>query len=225
MRVRVRHTYDFGSAREAIGPDLVRPESWDAARATDGPFGLPDSREAWERAAAAAGLRARAASIVQLVSELHGSALASYGVGTAGLELNIQRLAPELRLVCTDYAPRTVERLRALFPEAEVLRHDLRRDEPVAADVPLMHRLDAELSDEAWHEVFARFEAPVIFVPNAVVGPVAALRELARRIRGRDLTHAGWDRNDAALRWLWSPSPRDEPIGVGGASAHPLRHR
>src|SRR5207244_3495580 len=114
---------------------------------------------------------------------------------------------------CTDYAPLTVERLRTLFPEAMVLLRDLTDPEPPSAELHLMHRLDAELDDGAWHRVFGRLPGTVLFVPNVVLDLPAAAREVARRVlrRGR-LTHAGWFRNEDALRALWSETHSDRRV-------------
>jgi hypothetical protein len=219
VRVTVRHTYDFGADRERIGDNLVRPDAWDAARTLEGPFGLAPTREAWERSAARPDLRATAADIVAIVRELGARSLCSHGVGTAALEWNLHTVAPELRLVCTDYAPRTVERLQALFPEAEVVLHDLASEDVPSADVHLMHRIDAELADDVWRRVFARLPGPVLFVPNVVLDVRATLRELARRLGRRRLTRAGWFRNEAALRALWADSHTERRVTVGGADA------
>jgi hypothetical protein len=225
VRIVVRHTYDFGADRERIGPDLRRAEAWDAARATRGAFELPQTRTEWEQLAARDELRAAARDVVAVARERGAASLCSHGVGTAALELNIHRLAPELRLICTDFAPRAVGRLRALFPEAEIVERDLEGDEPPRADLHLMHRLDAELPDEAWRRVFSRLSEPVLFVPNVVLDLPTALRELARRVRRRGLTRAGWFRNEAALRALWEQTHTDRRLRVGEADAFLLEPR
>jgi hypothetical protein len=225
VRLVVRHTYDFGPDRERIGRDLLRPEAWDAARATAGAFGLPSTRSAWEGVAARDDLRAVASDVVALATQLGTGTLCSHGVGTAMLELNIHRLAPDLHLICTDFARQTVERLRVLFPEAEILLRDLVHDEPPHADLHLMHRLDAELSDEAWRHVFERLPEPVLFVPNLLLDLRTALGELARRLRGRRLTRAGWFRNEAALRALWHSTHTDRRLRVGSTDAFLLEPR
>ncbi|MDX6475984.1 MAG: hypothetical protein QOH95_1495 [Gaiellaceae bacterium] len=218
MKIRVRHTYDFGDAREAVGDDLLQPRAWDAAREVPGPFHLPESRAAWEARADDAELRRRARDIVALAEAEGAASVCSHGVGTALLELNIVRVAPELALTCTDYAPQTVERLRQLFPEAEVVARDLTDPDPPSAALHLMHRLDAELDDDDWRRVFAGLPQKVLFVPNHVLSVSGAAREVARRLvrRGR-LTRAGWFRNEPALRALWSDTHADRRVLVGGA--------
>src|SRR3954464_12051168 len=104
MRLTVRHHFDFGSDRELVGDDLVRPEAWDALRtATSGPFGIPQTRAAWEAEADARPDIAERAPALDAVLERRGvQTLASYGVGGATLELWLHRVAPRRRLILTD---------------------------------------------------------------------------------------------------------------------------
>jgi hypothetical protein len=226
MKIRIRHTYDFGNAGPEIGDDLVTPAGWDAARMAPGPFALPATRAEWERLGEGNDLRRRADDIVALARELDARTLCSHGVGTAALELALHRADPSLHLVCTDYAPRTVERLRLVFPEAEIVLRDLEAPDPPRADLHLMHRLDAELGDDAWQHVLAGIREPILFVPNVLLDAKGALRELVRPFvrRGR-VTRAGWFRNEAALRELWSQSHRDRRLEIGGAAAFLLEPR
>jgi hypothetical protein len=93
---------------------------------------------------------------------------------------------------------------------------DLSADGPLLADLHLMHRLDAELSDVHWGRVFERVQSPVVFVPSTILSPVGAAKEVARRFRRPRATFAGWFRNEAALRALWAPWFDDRPVTIGG---------
>lgn len=223
MKVTLPHYYDFGPERVRIGADLVHPAAWDAARETDGPFGLPGTREEWERAAADEPLRARALDIAALARRLGADRVCSYGVGSALLELNIAHAG--LRVTCADYAPRTVARLRELFPEAELVEHDLVRDDPLPGDLHLMHRIDTELSTRAWRSVFPRFHEPILVVPGLLLDLERGLKELALRVVRPRATRAGWVRTEDALRALWRPTHEDERVTVGGAPAFLLTRR
>jgi len=226
VRIRVRHVYDFGPERGVVGSSLLAPAAWDAARSLPGPFELAATRGAWEASAERGDLRERARDVVSVARALGAASLCSYGVGTASLELNIHRLAPDLKLVCTDFAPLTVERLHRLFPEAEVLLRDLAGSESPPADLHLMHRLDAELDDDAWRSVIAAIESPILFVPNVVLDLPGAAREVARRVLRRGtVTDAGWFRNEAALRALWSDSHTDRELAVSRSRAFLLEPR
>jgi hypothetical protein len=226
VRLTLRHTFDFGAEAARLGSDLVRPGSWDALRETTGPFGLPRTRTEWEARAAAPELAGRARDIAAIAARLEARTICSHGVGTAALELRVLRAAPGVRLICTDFAPRTVERLRTLFPEADVRVHDLVREEPPEADVHLMHRIDTELTDAEWRDVFPRFRTgPILFVPVLLLTWTEAARELARRLRAPRATRAGYLRSEDALRALWAPSHADSSESVGDLAAFVLTPR
>jgi hypothetical protein len=209
VRLTVRHYFDFGSERNIVGDDLVRPEAWDALRTrTTGAFALSRSREELERLADAhpeVGARAR---VIDTTLEERGlGTLASYGVGGALPEVWLRRLRPERKLVVTDYAPETVSRLQALLPDVEVVRHDLLIDSPLRADAHLFHRIDTELSDAQWRSVFARFaQETVVIVATEVADLSRVVGEFARRVRRRGLTRAGWLRTATAFQALWAPT-------------------
>lgn len=227
LRLTVPHYYDFGPDRELVGDDLVRPEAWDALRTqTDGPFAAPTTRE--DADAVADGhpeIEARARRIDAWLAASGAATVASYGVGGATLELWLHRLAPERRLVLGEYAPQTVDRLRQVLPQAEVVRHDLLVDAPLEADVHLLHRVDTELETARWREVLARFAgARIIFVAAGSTDLRGALAEL-RKGRRRGATHCGWLRTPAALESLWRSTHDATPIDVGDLPAWCLEPR
>lgn len=226
MRLTIRHTYDFGEAREGVGRDLAaHAEAWDTLRRQPGPFELPGTRREWEQRVLTPELGARAEAVVAVARLLAARRVCSYGVGNAGLEFNLARLEPGLALVCTDFAPKTVARLAELFPEAEIVRHDLRSEEPPDADLHLMHRIDTELDGVEWREAFRRFRRPLLFVPAQLLGWRALAGELARRLRTPRATRAGYLRSRDAVRDLWAGSHEDEPVAVGDLEAFLLTPR
>jgi hypothetical protein len=217
MRLTLTHRFAFGGDSRLVGHDLVRPEAWDALRMLSaGPFAIPASRDALEQAAdARPELEARACSIDAIVTGSGASSLASYGVGAALLELWLLRLAPERRLVVTDYAPTTVERLRMLLPEAAPVRHDLLSEPPLAADIHLFHRIDTELDNADWRSVFRRFaNCTVLVVATEILGAGGILREVLNRSPHRRTTRAGWARTRGAFEALWADTHRARPVVV-----------
>lgn len=220
----IRHRYDFGPDRDRVGAHLVSPQSWDAIRETSGPFGLPSTRVEWERAAGDGDFAERAAAIAAVADELGACRVCSYGVGAAFVELNLARLRPDLELVCTDFAPRTLARLRELFPEADVRHHDLLSDAPLEADLHLFHRIDSELSNRQWRTVLARFREPILLVATELLEMGALLREL--RLRFSDTaTDAGYIRTEAGFRSFWRRSHRDRKLRIGSHTGFLLAPR
>jgi hypothetical protein len=203
------HYFDFGSEREQVGSDLVRPDRWDALRLdTRGAFAMARSRSELEaQLAAPPELRERALVISEVLQGEGAVSLASYGVGGGVLELALAEQG--WPLLITEYAPRTVERLRVLLPEAETVQHDLRKAEPLSADWHLFHRIDTEHTGKQWNAIFNRFaQARVVFIPGEVASLRRLLAEVQVRLRSRRASHAGWLRNRAALEALWRDTHR-----------------
>jgi len=215
MRITIRHHFDFGADRELVGEDLVTPKSWDALRTrTSGPFAAAASRE--ELAQVAGGrpeLGERAREIDHWLNANRIGTLASYGVGGGTLEWWLERLRPERRLLLAEYAPATLERLRKLFPDAEVHRHDLLADPPLPADAHLFHRVDTELTNAEWLEAFRRFAGErVLVVATEIATPKRLLHELLLRLRSRQLSRAGWLRSRDAFEALWQETHDARPL-------------
>ena len=210
----VPHHYDFGLDRSRVGDNLVNPQSWDAIRQTDTPFGLPESRQEWEQAARGGDLPKRAEVIGAVARRLGAHSVCSHGVGTGLLEANLVRELDDMSLICTDFAPETVRRLSELFPEADVRLHDLRNSQPPEADLHLLHRVDTELSNREWREVFGCLSRPVLVVATQVLDIHGLTGEL-RLTLSRRPTRAGWSRTEAGFRRLWRSTHIDEPLRVG----------
>jgi hypothetical protein len=102
-----------------------------------------------------------------------------------------------------------VSRLAEVFPEAEAHLHDLRRDDPLPADVHLFHRIDTELTNREWRKVMRRFDhATVLLVAAEVLDVRKVLLELRNRplLKRRSASKAGYVRTRAALEALWRPT-------------------
>jgi len=230
MRVTLPHYFDFGADRELVGDDLARPEAWDALRTrSGGPFALPASRSEWEQVAdERPDIRDRARAIDDLLETRGVRRLASYGVGGAPLECWLHRLHGERELVLTEYAPLTLERLRAVFPEANIRRHDLLTDAPLDADLHLFHRIDTEFTNRQWRGVFEAFrEVPVLVVATEVATSeriFAILRALPGH-RWRRATKAGVIRNVAAFESLWRRTHMGRRLRVNDLKAWELEPR
>jgi hypothetical protein len=200
------------------GPQ-ASPEAWDVRRTLPG-YAFPESREAWvEEAEADVELTARAAAIAAIAQETDARSLCSYGAGVGMLEWCLHRAAPTLDLTCTDFAPRTVERLGALFPEATVVRHDLLRDAPIAADLALLHRVETELPDDAWRQVFAGLGPTLVVVSDFL--RFGRLLD-SRRRSGEEI---GWLRTPRAVTALWRGSHTHRRLRVADLDGYLLSPR
>lgn len=221
----IQHYYDFGPDRDLVGSHLVNPQSWDAIRETSGPFGLPPTRAEWERAASEGDFAERAAAIGAVADELGARRVCSYGVGAAFVELNLALLRPDIELVCTDFTPRALGRLRELFPEAEVQQHDLLTGGPLEADLHLFHRIDSELSNRQWRSVLPRFHEPILLVATQLLEWPALRRELGVGRSPGTASAAGYVRTEAGLRSFWRRSHRDRKLEIGSLAGFLLTPR
>jgi hypothetical protein len=209
LKLTIRHYYDFGADRHVVGDDLVTPESWDGLRtSTSGLFAIPASRDQFVRGAEGREEIAMRARAIDAWLDAQGSqSVASYGVGGAVLEWWLHTLRPARKLTLTDYGEKTLDRLSTVFPEAEVRHHDLRRDAPLDADTHVFHRIDTELDDVEWRDVFARFaNVRVLVVATEVLDVKRFLLELTIRptLMLRRATSAGYLRTRAAFSALWN---------------------
>jgi hypothetical protein len=230
LRVTVRHYYDFGADRTIVGTDLTTPESWDRLRTqTGGDFSIPATRDEFIRTAAGHEKVAdRARAIDAWLTQHAGSSVASYGVGGATLEWWLSQIRPDRRVLCTENAAATVARLKAVAPELDVRHHDLRRDGPLAADAHLFHRIDTELTNREWQEVFRRFSSVTILVVAAQVLDVRTLvRELLDwpRMRIMRASRAGFLRTRSAFASLWRPTHDAVPVRMHDLDAWSLTPR
>ena len=215
MRVTVRHVVDFGAQRNLVGGALVRPDAWDALRTrTDGPFAIAATRAELDRQAdSRADIATRARALDAWLGRRPTRRLVSYGVGGGVLECWLERLSPEREMVLTEYAPVTLERLRALFPDRVVVRHDLRVDPPLDGQVHLFHRIDTELSNRQWRAVLRRFAScEVLVLATELIDGRRAAAAIRTRLRNRHVTDAGWVRNRAAFEALWRPTHQAERL-------------
>jgi len=226
LPLTVPHVFDFGDDKRLVGTDLVRPEAWDALRIeTDGPFGLPADRETWERTALEReDIVARGRAISAWADAQGVRRIASYGVGGASLEFVLWRESPQRELIVSDYTPKAVERLAALFPEADVRRFDLLSDTPLDADLHLFHRIDTELSNRQWRELLRRFgDERILLVATEVAGGRRLSWEVRSLLTKRDATRAGWLRNRAAFERLWRRTHAATPLRMHDLYAWDLR--
>jgi hypothetical protein len=228
LRVTLPHRYDFGESAELVGDDLLRPEAWDSLRTqTSGPFSMAADRGELERQAdehPEVGERMR--RVDTALSDRGCRHLVSYGVGGALPEMWLLRLDPERQLTITDYAPETVGRLKNLLPEADVRRHDLQRDPPLAADAHLFHRIDTELDNAQWRRVYERFAGQTIVVVATGVLPVKEIPgHLVHLINSRHATNAGLTRTRGAFEALWSKTHRGTEMSFGDLGGWVLEPR
>lgn len=180
---------------------LDSAESWDLLREKEPMFSVPETRDEWievmehgvRKDGQDARLKERGILIADRLTSEGITSLVSFGSGGAGLEYHIHKRLPGLRIVCSEYAPKTVMLLQQVFSEAEVVQFDLMNDsfdlltqrEDATTTLELIYRLDAQFSDSQWKEIFEKMHQAgvknVLFIPTGFL----TLRSLLSRIRQR----------------------------------------
>ncbi len=219
MKRSIRTYYDFAGYSEVVGSDLLSPSAWDSLRGSDANFfSLAASREDWLRSFAdRPELLERARFIVSLCHQNGLKRIFSVGVGVGALEFFIKAEDPQLRLTCTDFAPKATARLRDVFDECdEVFPFNMMRDpwRSTPETLYLLHRVDTELSNRGWRACFSRMASsaisPVLVVATELLTPERRKRMrqtyLSHRLHRRPITFSGYVRNREAFRALWARS-------------------
>src|SRR5437762_1389255 len=76
-----------------------------------------------------------------------------------------------------------------------------------------LDRVDAELTDDEWRDLLARFEQERVVVVATEVATLPRLAaEVLGRVRRRGLSRAGWLRTRDAFEALWEPTHSAEAV-------------
>lgn len=237
MRRTIKHYYPFKRAK-GVGDSLAASATaWDALRTGDDSWqSVPKDRSVWvARGKRRPEIAVHARAIVALVKREGFHSLISVGVGAAYLEYNIKRLHPSLRLTCSDFTPRSIDRLREVFLECDSIEvFDMLKDrwQPRQNALYLLYRVDNEFSDEQWKGLFARIASQniddVLFVPSAFLGWSFFIKEklfnLWHRLKGYRIMFAGYVRTRDMMKTLWSPHYQvAAEVPIGGLTGFLLR--
>jgi hypothetical protein len=204
MQLTIRH---YSPLDVPLSGPLRSTDAWEELRESEGAFGLPKDAAVWRERAAKAGMERRADAIVSLGY----NSITSHGVGCGWLEYALSSRG--VRLTCTELAPTSLATLAGHFTECSDFRLFNITDQqwPNPDDLHLLHRLDAEATDDEWRSIFANMEqsgiTKFVFVPSEVLTPGTLARYLAVQLKSvllrRKLTFCGWFRSEAAFRKLF----------------------
>ena len=221
MRLTVPHYHHFRDHRDLVGEHLVDPGSWDRLRMeAETIFAFDADPEDWERRIRSDDYqRRRAEALVGWLDPLEVSEISSYGVGPAPIERWLHWLRPQWALRLTDFAPRTVERLRSHFSAAEIHHHDLLAHPPLDGDVHLLLCVDTEFSDEQWRQIYRRFDGVTLLVyPCATLSLSTVIDELRQWVATSPPTPCGYWRTGGRIEELVAPTHSAERLSGGGVA-------
>ena len=177
----MKYYHYFDDLNQEVGNYLNTPEGWDVLRekgkGINSYFFIPEEREAWQQKALAdQELTLRARSIVDFIKDKFQS-LHSVGVGNAHLEYLLKLYNPAMKLTCSDFAPKGIERLKQVFKEANrVFAFDMfKRDwrDVNGEDLYLFYRVDTVFDDNQWADVLAKMSQAgiknILFIPSEIL--------------------------------------------------------
>jgi hypothetical protein len=219
LRVTIKHYFDFKGISNAVDEHVHSAQAWDALwlePAESAIFAFPQERKEWlKRCQEEPFAKDRAVDIARVVKG-DFKRVNSYASGPGYMEFFLKRECPDVFLQCSDYAPKSVERLRQVFTEAdEVIQFDLANggcSQTNDQTLHLLFRTDTILDNEQWHGVFQRMHSKgakhVLFIPWEFLTVGRWLRQKIKFVLwpllGRKLTFAGFVRSRAQLIELFS---------------------
>ena len=181
---------------------------------------------------------ARAEAIVDLLHEKGITSVFSVGVGGAGLEYQIKKLDPRIRVVCSEYAPENVEMLKKVFLEADgVVPFDMKGTDwsPAIAQaservLTLMYRVDPHATDAEWRAILERMRASgvkeVLYLPCGFLTLRSLvqrkLRTLKRRLHGEPVVFSGYLRTRKTFETYWAGLYQAEERSFAGFTGYYL---
>ncbi len=239
MKLTIPHRYDFGRDAEVVGDNLLSSAAWDRLRleATNLSFVLAADRPTWlERCKQSKDTAIRAKEIGEIIAAKQFCAVFSVGVGCACLEYHLKARLPAIRLICTEFSLRVLQRLSAVFLEADqVIFFDMTSPQwPNFKDktLYLLNRVDTDLSDPQWKQVFENMARSRIDHVMVVATGFVTLKTLAWEVllhcrglwRRRPAAFAGYLRTKEMFKSMWLPHYELEmERSIGGLASFLLR--
>jgi len=248
----MKHFQTFGDSASSLKDNsLNNVESWDALRESHPNFSIGETREGWLKASELkvkkdgqdSDLPQRARDIVNLLIRENISSIFSVGVGGAGLEYQIIKINPALPVVCSEYSPKTVSKLKAVFTEAkDVVVFDILngswneiKDKFLRDDnsLLLMYRLDAGFTDEEWRKIFESMSDAgierVLYIPTTLLTLLSIWnrkrRELKWFLGKMPVSFAGYLRSKRVFQTFWAGLYREESLTLGGLKGFYLKKK
>ncbi|MEI7512154.1 MAG: hypothetical protein WCK01_01700 [Candidatus Uhrbacteria bacterium] len=248
VNLTVKHIQTFGNQTNILKDQkLDSPEAWDELRRAHPQFSIAQDREEWLRACNIevkkdgqdGGLIVRAKAIAQFLTEKGITRVFSVGVGGAGLEYQLKRLLPELKVIATEYAPENVEMLRRVFTECDdihtfdILRGNWNEVSDTAMPTMLiMYRVDPHFTDQEWRTIFANMHTAgvedILYIPCGFLTMRSLvqrkLRILRLRFRGQQFVFSGYLRTAKVFASFWTRLYSAQTRDFGGLTGYAL-HR
>jgi hypothetical protein len=242
VKFTMKHYQVFGYSGSMFKDgELNSADSWDVLRETHPQFSISKNRKEWLRACDAqikkdgqdGGLLKRAEEINALLKREGITHVFSVGVGGAGLEYQLKKLNPSLRLVCSEFAPQNVALLKGVFEEADdivqfdILKgdwNDVKNKYLPKNSICLMYRVDVSFSDEQWRQIFQRMHdagiETILYIPSTMLTILSICnrkwRELKWSRSKSKIIFSGYLRTKKRFQSFWKGLYVATPYEFGG---------
>jgi hypothetical protein len=237
----IKHYQMFGDSR-LKNNSLNFMESWDTLRSSNPHFSIPETREEWLSASEAKvvkdgqdkGLVSRAKDISVLFANKKINSVFSAGVGGAGLEYQIKKNLPGIKMVCSEYSPQNVSMLKKVFTECDdVILFDILKGDwnfvkenylKDANSVLIIYRLDAGFTNEEWRKIFESIHNAgiknVLYIPTGLLTLLSIWNRKKREIKWamtrKPVSFAGHLRSKKKFQSFWRGLYGEEGLNPGG---------
>lgn len=233
MKITIKHYFKFG---ELIGIDntLITEQGWDQVRCSndDTPFSIPADQSVYIQKAQQTWVK-EARDIVRLSYDKGFTKILSFGCGCGYLEYNIKQYAPAIHMTVTDFNINSLNRLKKIHDLYDELKQfDIKKDSVIYSEnmLCLLFRLDTELTDNEWNQVFHKMkDSNVVYVLIVATEILTLRRYLKESIKHllrnvESYTFCGYIRNKNGLEALWADSyDVQNALKIGDLNAYLLK--
>jgi hypothetical protein len=227
---------------------LDSADSWDVLRENHPLFSVSETREDWLKASESivkkdgqdGGLKQRAKDIARLFRGLDIRSIFSVGVGGAGLEYQIKKLLPEVKIVCSEYSQANIKLLQNVFVECEkIVYFDIKNkdwsknidDENKNRQIFLLYRVDPHFTDDEWKIIFSNMHNSgiknILFIPCNYLTVKSIFQRFFRRVslrlKGTKSVFSGYLRTREGFRFFWKGLYEEKEMDFGGLKGFLLK--
>ena len=163
--------------------------------------------------------------LAEYLKHYYVDSIFSVGVGCGFNEYHIKKNYPFCTITCADFTKNAIYRLKNVFHECDNFElFDLLK-QPLTAPFSLLCRVDTDLTNEQWSDVFSRSRSQyILMVYCQLITPLRAYilwkDNIISTVALRRGTLAGYKRTRRTFESLWHGyySVSDRPI-IGGLQA------
>jgi hypothetical protein len=246
IKFTIRHYYPFGDTAFSLKDEkLDSRESWDYLRSEHPSFSISEDRSKWLKASNAElhkdgqdqGLIKRAKDILDVLNKLKINSIFSAGSGGAGLEYQIKKLKPEIKMTCSDFSEINIGALKKVFLEADsIIQFDIKNKIwPNVLNnqnaLCLIYRVDASFTDSEWRQIFENIHSSgvknVLYIPTTSLTILSLLIRFIKRInwqiKGKKFVFSGYLRTRKTFESYWESLYSEDYKAFGGLGGFVLK--